>query len=81
MSEWIKCSAQPPEFEVPVWIDGPECAGIGVRSHCGSEIVWGFAISSPYWDNESGWVIDEYDFEMAPPTRWMPLPTPTANPA
>ncbi|MCP1651655.1 DUF551 domain-containing protein [Pseudomonas nitroreducens] len=76
MSEWIKCSDRLPELDIPVWIDGPECAGIGIRATDGESFVWGFAMSGPYWDADEGWIVDVYDFDLIDPVRWMSLPEP-----
>lgn len=74
MSEWKDCSAELPDPDMPVWIDGPECAGVGVLEAVGDGLRWGFAISAPYWDNREGWIVDRYDYAMQPPKRWMSLP-------
>ncbi|MBH4018249.1 DUF551 domain-containing protein [Pseudomonas aeruginosa] len=74
MSEWIDCKEELPEPDVPVLIDGSECAGVGVLGLTNHGLRWGFAKSGPYWDNRKGWIVDSYDYDMKAPSRWMSLP-------
>lgn len=82
MDKWISVEDRLPEIGVPVWIDAEGQAGIGARCDMNDGTwMWGFALSPPYWDDESSsWVIDGYDCENEYPSSWMPLPSPPTTP-